>query len=46
VVGHCIKEYMFLVQKYICEFYGQYLVPSLSKPYVLRCKVLAATDLK
>jgi hypothetical protein len=37
---------MFLVQKYICDFYWQYLVPSFSKPYILRFEVLVATGMK
>jgi hypothetical protein len=40
VVRYCHEECMFLVQKYILDFYWQYLVPSLSKPYVLRFEVL------
>jgi len=37
---------MFLVQKCICDFYWQYLVHSLSTPYVLRFEVLTATGMK
>jgi hypothetical protein len=55
VIMYCIRverwldtalKNTFLVQKYIREFYWQYLVPSPSKLYVLRFEVLTATGMK